>query len=161
MGEVYLAYDSALERSPVAIKFLYPHLVADTTALSRFRNEVLVARRLIHPTIVRTFNLEVADSRAIIVMEYVEGVTLRELLHSSFPTGMPLERLAYFAAVIAHGMHHSHQMGVIHRDLKPDNIIVSTGDEVKLSDFGLAATLLVTLHRARRNHEIPFEHLRA
>ena len=152
MGEVFLAHDSVLESSPVAIKFLYPHLVADNTALARFRNEVLVARRLTHPTIVRTFNLEVADSRAFIVMEYVDGVSLRDLLRREFPEGMPFNQLTYFASVIARGMHHSHQMGIIHRDLKPDNVMINQCNEVKLNDFGLSATLRRQTQLTRAGH---------
>ncbi len=147
MGWVFRCRDTRLEGQEVALKFLYPHLVSDEHALSRFRNEVLVARRLIHPAIVRTFTFESDQQHAYIVMEYVEGATLRERLTNSHPRGMSPERGVAIALDIAIAMHHSHISGVIHRDLKPDNVMLSVTNEVKVSDFGLAS-----LMRAQGQH---------
>lgn len=139
MGWVFRARDTRLDGQLVALKFLYPHLVSDDTALARFRNEVLVARKLIHPYIIRTYAFESDAVHAYLVMEYVDGCTLREQLHTSYPNGMPPERVVEIAFDTSVGMLHSHTLGIIHRDLKPDNIMVARAGEIKLSDFGLAA----------------------
>lgn len=141
MGWVFSARDMRLDGTSVALKFLYPHLVTDASALSRFRNEVLVARKLIHPNIVRTYTLETDQEHAYLVMEYVDGRSLRELLDSTYQAGMPAEQAVELSINIAIAMHHSHALGIIHRDLKPDNVMISRSGEVKVSDFGLAATL--------------------
>ena len=141
MGWVFRASDTRLNGQVVALKFLYPHLVSDGTAFSRFRNEVLVARKLIHPHIVRTYTFDTDAGHAYIVMEYVDGRTVRDLLQKDYPEGMPYAQAVDIALSIAVGMHHSHSSGIIHRDLKPDNIMLSAAGEIKLSDFGLAATL--------------------
>ena len=141
MGWVFRASDSQLNGQSVALKFLYPHMVSDPAAFSRFRNEVLVARKLIHPSIIRTFTFETDQSHAFIVMEHVDGATLSSVLQQEFPRGMPETRVIELATDIAVGMHHSHALGIVHRDLKPDNVMLTRSGEVKLSDFGLAATL--------------------
>ncbi len=141
MGWVFRATDRRLNDQSVALKFLYPHLVSDELAFSRFRNEVLVARKLIHPSIIRTFHFDSDSQHAFIVMEHVEGATLSAILNRDFPNGMPAERVIDVAFDIAVGMHHSHSLGIVHRDLKPENVMMTRLGEVKLSDFGLAATL--------------------
>ena len=141
MGWVFRARDVKLDQMEVALKFLYPHLVSDSHALARFRNEVLVARKLIHPSIVRTFTFESDQHHAYIVMEYVSGRTLKEHLATECPAGMSADLAISTALEIAVAMHHSHMFGVIHRDLKPDNVMLSHEREVKVSDFGLASSM--------------------
>lgn len=141
MGWVFRATDQQLNGQSVALKFLYPHMVSDPAAFSRFRNEVLVARKLIHPSIIRTFTFETDGSHAFIVMEHVDGMTLSSALRQQFPSGLPQTQVIELATDIAVGMHHSHALGIVHRDLKPDNVMLTRNGEVKLSDFGLAATL--------------------
>ena len=141
MGWVFHARDAKLDGMEVALKFLYPHLVSDTDAVGRFRNEVLVARKLIHPSIVRTFTFESDQQHAYIVMEYVEGCTLRQHLSKACSEGMDWHRAASVGLEIAVAMHHSHMFGVIHRDLKPDNVMLTTSGDVKVSDFGLASSV--------------------
>lgn len=141
MGWVFRARDVKLDGMEVALKFLYPHLVCDSHALSRFRNEVLVARKLIHPSIIRTFTFESDQQHAYIVMEYVDGCTLQQHLAAECASGMDWNRAVAVASEIAVAMHHSHVFGVIHRDLKPDNVMITSSGEVKISDFGLASSL--------------------
>lgn len=141
MGWVFLATDTTLDGQEVALKFLYPHLLSDAVSFSRFRNEVLVARKLIHPNIVRTFNMGVDIGQAYIVMEYIDGQTLKAALQDEGVSGFECTRAIALALEICRGVCHSHALGIIHRDLKPDNVLVTADGQIKLSDFGLAATL--------------------
>ncbi len=141
MGWVFRATDTSLDGQEVALKFLYPHLLSDADSFSRFRNEVLVARRLVHPNIVRTFNMGVDAGHAYIVMEHIDGQTLKAYLREEHPQGIPVEQALTIALDICRGVSHSHSLGIVHRDLKTDNVLVTPEGLAKLSDFGLAATI--------------------
>jgi len=134
MGEVWRARDPRLGRE-VAIKVLPEELSADDERLKRFEREARAASALNHPNIVTIHEIGEADGRAFLVMERIEGQTLRELLEDG-----PLSprRLLPIACQIADGLARAHEGGIVHRDLKPENVMVTKEGFVKILDFGLA-----------------------
>jgi serine/threonine protein kinase/Tol biopolymer transport system component len=134
MGEVYRARDSRLARD-VALKVLSDQFAADRQRLQRFDREARVVSALNHPNIVTVFEIGQSESMPFIAMELVEGQSLRQLLRAG---GMPVRKLLDLAMQIAEGLARAHEAGVVHRDLKPDNIMVTPGGGVKILDFGLA-----------------------
>ncbi len=136
MGEVYLARDMRLDRR-VAIKALPAHLAQDSDRLARFQREAKVLASLNHPGIGAIYGLEEADGHQYLILEYVEGETLADCLaRGPIPVGEALP----MARQIAEALEVAHEKGVIHRDLKPGNIMVTTDGMVKVLDFGLART---------------------
>ncbi len=137
MSTVQLAFDQRLERY-VAIKLLAEHLADDPTFVSRFRREALSAARLVHPNIVQVFDFGF-DERAhqhFIVMEHVAGHSCAELLRDHGP--MDVEQAVDVVTQACRGLDYAHRNGVVHRDVKPGNLLVSDSDVVKLADFGIA-----------------------
>jgi serine/threonine protein kinase len=134
MGEVYRAVDTRLGRE-VAIKLLPAEVSADAARLSRFENEARAASALNHPNIVTIHEIGRTDGLSYIVMELVDGKTLRELLVSGAP---PMRKLLQIAAQAASGLAKAHAAGIVHRDLKPENLMVTGDGVVKILDFGLA-----------------------
>jgi serine/threonine-protein kinase len=134
MGEVYLAHDTRLERD-VAIKLLAPELAREPERLKRFEREAKAVAALSHPNIVTLHSFEEADGQYFITMERVSGRTLAELIP---PDGMPLTQLIEIAVPIVGALAAAHEKGVIHRDLKPGNVMVDDEGRVKILDFGLA-----------------------
>ncbi|MGH9189683.1 MAG: Stk1 family PASTA domain-containing Ser/Thr kinase [Acidimicrobiales bacterium] len=134
MAEVYLARDLLLDR-PVALKVLFPQFSADMSFVERFRREARAAANLNHPNIVSIFDWGEDDGTYFIVMEYVDGRTLREILHADGP--IPAIEVATIGADIAGALHFAHLNGVIHRDVKPGNVMVAR-NHVKVTDFGIA-----------------------
>ncbi len=135
MGVVYKAWDTILER-PVAVKMLHPMLAQDEKFLKRFRSEGRALAKLVHPNIVTVFDLEEAEKNLIIIMEYVEGVTLAEELKQSRP--LPLDAALPIIKQVLIALGHAHEVGVIHRDIKPGNVMLTRQKHVKITDFGLA-----------------------
>ena len=133
MAEVYLARDLLLDR-PVALKVLFPEFSADRSFVERFRREARAAANLNHPNIVSVYDWGEESGTYFIVMEFVEGPTLRELIRGEGPL-LPF-RAAEIAAEIAGALDFAHRRGVIHRDVKPGNVLISTS--VKVTDFGIA-----------------------
>jgi serine/threonine protein kinase len=137
MATVQLAFDTRLERH-VAVKLLAEHLADDSSFVSRFRREALAAARLVHPNVVQVFDfgLDEATHRNFIVMEYVDGHSCAELLrdHSTLPPADAVEILAQSCR----GLDYAHRHGVVHRDVKPGNLLRSRDGMVKLADFGIA-----------------------
>jgi CheY-like chemotaxis protein len=136
MGMVYLAEDLELGEK-VAIKTLRPELLtSDETAIERFRNEIRLARRMAHRNIVRTHDFGNADGVYFVTMEYVEGTTLRAVLERRGHLGAPAT-LA-IARQLAEALQCAHQEGIIHRDIKPQNLLLDSSGTLKVSDFGVA-----------------------
>lgn len=135
MATVYLALDERLERE-VALKVMRPHLVHDDTFVSRFRREARSAASLSHPNVVAVFDQGQDDGHAFLAMEYVPGQTLREVLHAegSLSPRAALDLLEPVLMALAE----AHGKGLIHRDVKPENVIINDNGTVKVADFGLA-----------------------
>ena len=135
MGEVYKAKDTRLDRI-VAIKVLPEHLSNDPARRERFEREARAVSSLNHPHICTLYEFDTQDGVDFIVMEYIEGETLADRLKKG---ALPLEQALEYAAQIADALDKAHREGVVHRDLKPGNVML-TKPGVKLLDFGLAKT---------------------
>jgi serine/threonine-protein kinase len=137
MSTVHLAFDRRLERQ-VAVKLLAEHLADDPTFVSRFQREAQAAARLIHPNIVQIFDSgqDEASGQYFIVMEYIEGSSCAEILRDDGWVEVP-EAVAIVEQA-CEGLHYAHRHGVVHRDVKPGNLLRAREGEVKLADFGIA-----------------------
>jgi eukaryotic-like serine/threonine-protein kinase len=137
MSTVHLAFDERLERN-VAIKLLAEHLADDPTFVSRFRREALSAARLVHPNIVQVFDFgfDERQHRHFIVMEHVPGNSCAELLRDR--GHLEVEEAVDVLSQACRGLDYAHRNGVVHRDVKPGNLLVSDSAVVKLADFGIA-----------------------
>src|SRR5947209_4913421 len=137
MSTVNLAFDQRLERY-VAIKLLAEHLADDPAFVSRFRREALAAARLVHPNIVQVFDfgLDEQQHQHFIVMEHVPGSSCAELLRDHGQ--LEVEQAVDVVAQSCNGLDYAHRNGVVHRDVKPGNLLLSDADVVKLADFGIA-----------------------
>jgi serine/threonine protein kinase len=134
MGEVYLAEDLKLERK-VAIKFLPQHLTKDKENVERFEREAKAAASLNHPNIVTIYEIAEENDQIFIVMEYVKGKSLRDVINEY---KMGLEKIIDIISQISEGLSKAHEAGIVHRDIKPENIIIDKDARVKILDFGLA-----------------------
>ena len=137
MGVVYRARDERLERD-VALKVLREGSLTDEAARKRFRKEAIALSRLNHPNIATVFDFDSEDGVDFLVMEYVEGVSLAHRIASS---GLSEKETAAIGAQIAQALEEAHDHGVVHRDLKPGNILLTPKGRVKVLDFGLARLL--------------------
>ena len=135
MAGVYLAHDEELDR-PVAIKLLAGHLTDDPDLQERFVREAQVAARLSHPNIVQVFDAGEEDGRPFIVMEYVPGLTLGEVLQSRGK--LEPARTVDIALQVCGALELAHSSGLVHRDVKPQNLLVRDDGTVKIADFGIA-----------------------
>src|SRR3954447_8681009 len=135
MAEVYLAHDRLLDR-PVALKVLFPELSVDRSFVERFRREAQAAANLSHPNIVSVYDWGEEENTYFIVMEYVDGRPLSTLLRSE-GTLLP-DRAAGICAEVAGALGFAHRNGVIHRDVKPGNVLLTNDGQVKVTDFGIA-----------------------
>ncbi|MFK4729166.1 Stk1 family PASTA domain-containing Ser/Thr kinase [Agromyces mediolanus] len=135
MATVYLATDLRLERR-VAIKIMHGHLADDNTFKTRFVQEARSAARLAHPNVVNVFDQGQDADMAYLVMEYLPGITLRDLL-KDYQRLTPEQTVDIMDAVLA-GLAAAHKAGIVHRDLKPENVLLADDGRIKLGDFGLA-----------------------
>jgi beta-lactam-binding protein with PASTA domain len=135
MADVYLARDSKLDR-PVALKVLSPELSRDPAFVERFRREAQSAAGLNHPNIVGIFDWGQEHGTSFIVMEYIDGQTLRDMIRRE-GTIAP-GQIADIGADIAAALSFAHANGVVHRDVKPGNVLITTAGQVKVTDFGIA-----------------------
>jgi serine/threonine protein kinase len=137
MATVQLAFDTRLERH-VAVKLLAEHLADDGNFVNRFRREALAAARLVHPNIVQVFDFGLDDSthRNFIVMEYVDGQSCAEILREQGT--LPPNEAVDVLMQACRGLDYAHRNGVVHRDVKPGNLMRSEEGMVKLADFGIA-----------------------
>ena len=135
MGTVFTATDEKLGRK-VAIKILADNLARDESFVERFRREARAAAGLTHPNVASVYDYGEENGCHFIVMELVEGRDLSQILRSEGP--MAAERTVAIVAQICAALAHAHSAGIIHRDVKPANIIISEGDRVKVTDFGIA-----------------------
>jgi len=136
MGEVWRARDKRIGRD-VAIKVL-PEFSAGDERVRRFEQEARAAGALNHPGLVTIFDVGKLDSAPYIVMELLEGKTLRDTLGDVMPVALPLKKAIDYAIQTASALAVAHEKGIIHRDLKPENIFITTDGRVKILDFGLA-----------------------
>lgn len=134
MGEIYLAEDTKLDRK-VALKFLPKEYTRDREANTRFRREAKAAAALNHPNIVTIYEINEHEYQTYIAMEYVEGNTLKDLV-TGHP--LPITNVIDITIQICEGLQKAHQAGIVHRDIKPQNILIDKDNRVKILDFGLA-----------------------
>lgn len=141
MANVYLGYDTILDRN-VAIKILRGDLSSDEKFVRRFQREALSASSLAHPNIVEMYDVGEDDGVYYIVMEYVEGKTLKQLLKKR--GSLTLSEAIDIMLQLTDGMAHAHDSYIIHRDLKPQNIMIKDDGQIKITDFGIAMALNAT-----------------
>jgi eukaryotic-like serine/threonine-protein kinase len=136
MGIVYKAHDRVLDE-PVAIKLLRADALAnDATLLERFKQEIKLARKISHKNVLRTHDIGEADGLRYISMEYVKGLTLKQLIESN--RLLPKPAALRIAKQICAGLAAAHAVGVVHRDIKPQNIVIESSGGLKIMDFGIA-----------------------
>ena len=139
MATVYFARDEELGR-PVAVKVLPEHLAADEAFRARFGREARLAGRLAHPNIVRVYDAGEADGRPFIVMEYVAGRPLAD------EGQLTAQRVVELGVQACAGLQHAHEAGLVHRDVKPANLLVRNDGALKIADFGIARAAESTRH---------------
>ena len=135
MAQVYRAVDLQLDR-PVALKVLFPELSVDRTFVERFRREAQAAANLSHPNIVPVFDWGEDDGSYFIVMEFIDGRALSAVLRD--PTPLSAVQIATIGAGVAAALAFAHRHGVVHRDVKPGNVLITPDGDVKVTDFGIA-----------------------
>jgi serine/threonine-protein kinase len=138
MATVFLALDQRLDRQ-VALKVIHPHLANDQSFQEKFVLEAKTAAKLSHPNLVNVFDQGTDGPTTYLVMEFVSGITLRDALKEYGP--LPALRALEMLAQILSGLAAAHRAGILHRDLKPDNVLLADDGRVKLGDFGLARAI--------------------
>ncbi len=137
MGIVYNAEGTKLKRE-VAIKFLPPHIAGDSTERERFKTEAQAAAALNHPNVAHIYAIEETDAEMFIVMEFIEGKELKDIVSTHCDGFIPIDDVIHYITQITEGLHIAHQKGIVHRDIKSSNIMITNDGQVKIMDFGLA-----------------------
>jgi tetratricopeptide (TPR) repeat protein/predicted Ser/Thr protein kinase len=138
MGSVYRVWDEELNRD-VALKLIRPEIAADADVIGRFKREIQLSSTVTHRNVLRVYDLGEADGTRFLTMQYVQGRDLSSLVKETGP--LPVPRLLSIFRQICQGLEAAHEQGVVHRDLKPQNIMVDASDNVLITDFGLAKNL--------------------
>lgn len=138
MAKVFKARCRILDRI-VAVKILKDEFSRDKSFVEKFKTEALSAARITHPNIVNIYDVGQENDIYYIVMEYVEGQTLKEVIRRQAP--LPVDKAVDIAIMICDGIHHAHEKGIIHRDIKPHNILITEHGMVKVADFGIARAM--------------------
>src|SRR3954466_15772995 len=138
MSTVYRAFDQTLERQ-VAIKLLHRQIADDPDQLERFRREARAVAQLSHPHIVTVIDAGEEEGRPYIVFEYVQGETLKELIKREGP--LDVDEAVAYAIEIARALGYAHSRNIVHRDVKPQNVLIDDEGSAKITDFGIARTL--------------------
>lgn len=141
MANVYLAHDAILNRE-VAVKVLRPEYSSDDDFIKRFHREAYSATSLNHPNIVTVYDIGEEENTYYIVMEYVKGQTLKQYIHQKGP--ISVDEAIRIMLQITDALEHAHQNQIVHRDIKPDNILLDTYGNAKVTDFGIAMALSAT-----------------
>ncbi|TDL35084.1 Stk1 family PASTA domain-containing Ser/Thr kinase [Jeotgalibacillus sp. S-D1] len=141
MANVFLAHDMILDRD-VAVKILRLDYVNENDLMKRFQREAQSATSLTHPNIVSMYDVGDEDENYYLVMEYVEGMTLKEYIQQNSPVS--LDNAIKIMSQLTSAISHAHHNGIIHRDIKPQNILVDTKGDIKITDFGIAMALSAT-----------------
>ena len=140
MSTVYRAHDQLLERN-VALKVLHSHFAEDDEYVERFRREARSVAQLSHPHIVTVIDRGEDDGQQFIVFEYVDGENLKQLVERTGP--LPTRRAIELAVEIADALAFAHEHGLVHRDVKPQNVLLTPDGDAKVTDFGIARSLEV------------------
>ena len=135
MAVVYKAFDIQ-ENKIVAVKILKDEFGSNVEFLRRFQNESKVIAVLSHPNIVKVFDVSFGDNFQYIVMEYIDGITLKEYIERK--QSIPWKDALYFTVQILRALQHAHDKGIVHRDVKPQNIMLLRDGTIKVTDFGIA-----------------------
>lgn len=135
-GGMSTVYKASLKGKPVCIKELHPHLAQDKSFVSRFEREAFILKKIKHENIVRILDYYTKDNSYFIVLEYLEGISLQELIAKEGK--IPYDVALVILQKIAEGLSYAHERSVLHRDIKPANILITTEGKVKITDFGLA-----------------------
>jgi eukaryotic-like serine/threonine-protein kinase len=138
MSSVYRGRDRLLERN-VALKLLHPHFGDDDEYVERFRREARAVAQLSHPNIVTVIDRGASDGQQFIVFEYVDGENLKQLLERTGP--LPVRRVVELGIQIADALAYAHEHGLVHRDVKPQNILIDPAGDAKVTDFGIVRSL--------------------
>jgi eukaryotic-like serine/threonine-protein kinase len=138
MSSVFKARDRLLER-PVALKILHPHYVADPDYVERFRREARAVAQLAHPNIVTVIDRGEQDGRQFIVFEYVDGENLKQVV--SREGALPVRDAVELTIQVARALGYAHERGIVHRDVKPQNVILNEDGRAKVTDFGIARSV--------------------
>jgi tetratricopeptide (TPR) repeat protein len=140
MGKVYLVYDKELDEH-VALKLLIPYLAGDDDQVKRFTREIKISRKINHPNVIRVFDLGEWEKIKFITMEYIEGGNLQDWMNEH---PEDLEGRISLTLQVCSGLDAAHKLEIIHRDIKPQNILIDKGKTAKIVDFGIARSLEIT-----------------
>jgi len=138
MGRVYKVFDTKIKEK-IALKLIKPEIASDKETIERFSNELKLARKIRHKNVCGMFDIGEAEGAHFITMEYVGGEDLKTMIRMS--TGLTIGTVLSIGRQVCHGLAEAHRLGVVHRDLKPQNIIIDKGGNAKIMDFGIARSM--------------------